>query len=107
MSHLPSCSRIGTLAALPLLLFAPNTVHGEEQALRQAIDAAIQSGWQKHDVKPAQRSNDAEFLRRIYLDLVGVIPTYEETVAFLDSKEPDKREKMIDQLLADPRFAQH
>src|SRR5262249_43804414 len=41
------------------------------------------------------------------LDLIGVIPTYAETVAFLESKDPAKREKLIDTLLADPRFAQH
>jgi len=45
------------------------------------------------------------FLRRIYLDLVGMIPTYEETTAFLKDTDPKKREKIIDKLLADPRYA--
>src|SRR5262249_15391938 len=49
-------------------------------------------------------ADDAEFLRRVYLDLVGVIPTADKVKAFLESKDPQKREKVIDELLADPRF---
>ena len=75
--------------------------------LRQFIDAEVRAAWQQRQITPAARSSDGEFLRRVSLDLVGVIPTYEETVAFLDSKEPTKREQLIDRLLADPRFARH
>ena len=81
-------------------------LRAEEQPLRQVIDAEIQAGWQREKHTPTVPSTDAEFLRRIYLDLVGTIPTYEETVAFLASKEPAKREQLVDKLLADPRFAQ-
>lgn len=78
-----------------------------EKPLRDAIDAAVRSAWAQQKLTPAAPASDAEFLRRIYLDLVGTIPTYEETLAFLDSDAAGKREKLIDQLLADPRFAQH
>ena len=57
--------------------------------------------------QPAAASSDPEFLRRVYLDLVGVIPTYDETVAFLADTATDKRAKLIDKLLEDPRYAQH
>src|SRR5581483_5588314 len=50
------------------------------------------------------RADDAEFLRRAYLDLVGVIPTAEKAQAFLDSTDANKRAALIDELLADPRF---
>jgi hypothetical protein len=78
---------------------------GEE--LRQIIDREVKSGWEKQKLKPAPRTTDAQFLRRIYLDLVGVIPTHEEAVAFLDDPSPEKRTQLIDKLLADPRYAQH
>ena len=52
-------------------------------------------------------ASDAEFLRRVCLDVAGVIPTYDETVAFLGDATADKRQKLIDRLLDDPRFAQH
>ncbi|WP_166829950.1 DUF1549 domain-containing protein [Thalassoroseus pseudoceratinae] len=54
-----------------------------------------------------QRCNDAEFLRRIYLDLVGVIPSVEEARAFLEDASPTRRQNLVDRLLADPRHTWH
>lgn len=50
---------------------------------------------------------DPAFLRRIHLDLVGVPPTAAEARTFLDDSAPDKRVRLIDRLLADPRRADH
>lgn len=55
----------------------------------------------------AALANDGEFLRRVTLDLHGVIPTSAEARAFLDDPSPNKREIVIDRLLASPRFAIH
>jgi len=52
-------------------------------------------------------ADDAEFLRRVNLDLTGRIPTGEQAVRFLDSKETDKRRKLVDELLASPNFGKH
>ncbi len=76
----------------------------EAQALARIIDQQIERRMQTEGVKAAPRSDDAEFLRRVYLDLVGVIPTAERVQAFLDSKDANKRALVIDELLADPRF---
>lgn len=51
--------------------------------------------------------SDAEFLRRVSLDLIGMTPTVAETRAFLADSSPDKRAKLVDQLLASPRFTRH
>lgn len=51
--------------------------------------------------------SDAEFLRRVSLDLNGMTPTGLEAKAFLDDPAPDKRQKLIEKLLASPRFARH
>lgn len=74
--------------------------------LREVIDSQIQAAWVKEKITPARPASDAEFLRRVYLDLVGSIPTYEETVQFLNDPDLAKREKWVDRLLADPRYAQ-
>lgn len=71
-----------------------------------AIDRHLQNGMATWRLKPAPQSDDAEFLRRIHLDLTGRVPTAEQAVAFLDNKEPDKRAKLIDQLLATPQFGE-
>lgn len=55
----------------------------------------------------AALASDGEFLRRVTLDLHGVIPTSAEARAFLDDPTPNKREIVIDRLLASPRFAVH
>ena len=55
----------------------------------------------------AQRSDDAEFVRRVKLDFTGTIPTASEVRAFLKDKTPNKRTKLIDQLLAKDTFASH
>ncbi|MFM7151687.1 MAG: DUF1549 domain-containing protein [Gemmataceae bacterium] len=56
---------------------------------------------------PARQSSDAEFLRRIYLDLTGCIPPAGEARRFLADPNPNKRVALIDQLLASPEHARH
>src|SRR5262245_45326435 len=51
--------------------------------------------------------NEADFVRRIHLDLTGVIPTAEETRAFLADTNANKRQQLIDELLASPAFVRH
>ncbi len=58
-------------------------------------------------MEPAPLSDDAEFLRRVYLDLAGRIPTVSQTRAFLADKRSDKRDRLVEQLLASPRYATH
>jgi len=74
--------------------------------LREVIDGQVRAKWAAEKLTPAKPATDAEFLRRVTIDLVGSIPSYEETIAFLESKEPTKREKLVDRLLEDPRHAQ-
>ncbi|MFO0880551.1 MAG: DUF1549 and DUF1553 domain-containing protein [Gemmataceae bacterium] len=90
-----------------LLLASALVVPAAEIPLRERIDARLQEVWTQGKIVPAQPASDSAFLRRIYLDLVGTVPTYDETRAFLDDKRADKRQRLIDQLLADPRFALH
>jgi hypothetical protein len=62
------------------------------------IDRFVEAKWPAKQT--AERSSDAEFLRRVYLDVVGVIPTIEEAQTFLADRTPGKRETLIDTLLA-------
>jgi hypothetical protein len=54
---------------------------------------------------PAERSSDEVFLRRVYLDTIGTLPTASEAKQFLDSADPDKRASLVDQLLEREEFA--
>lgn len=73
-----------------------------EAPLHQRIDAFVQT---KANGKPAAAvTDDAEFLRRVYLDLAGRIPSVEEARTFLQDTSADKRAKVIDRLLASPDY---
>ena len=84
-------------AVLPNLAFAQEPLH---QRIDQLVNAA--------PLGPvATNCSDAEFLRRVSLDLNGMTPTGVEAVTFLNDPAPDKRQKLIDKLIASPRFARH
>jgi hypothetical protein len=65
--------------------------------LARLIDRAIQERLAAEKVTSAPQADDAEFLRRVYLDITGVIPPADKVRAFLDSKQPDKRARLIDE----------
>jgi hypothetical protein len=69
------------------------------------IDKHVYSRLQKLRMNPSELCSDSEFLRRAYLDLIGMLPTPEETRKFRAEVRPDKRAKLIDALLERPEFA--
>jgi mono/diheme cytochrome c family protein len=76
------------------------------------IDRFIIGAWQKANLPqaaaPPLLCSDATFLRRVYLDLIGRVPTLAETRQFLDSNDRDKRKKLVDTLLArNDEYAAH
>ena len=58
-------------------------------------------------IVPSEPVDDARFLRRVSLDLIGRLPTPEEVRAFLADADPQKREKIVDHLLERPEYADH
>ena len=63
------------------------------------IDRLLESSWKKAGVSLGKVATEEEYLRRSYLDLLGRIPTVQEANAYLQTKETDKREKLVDFLL--------
>jgi hypothetical protein len=93
-----------------LTLFSTGTWAADKPdaaALAQNIDRAIDKALEADKIAPSAKADDAEFLRRAYLDITGAIPSPEKVAAFLDSTDPDKRAKLIDELLASPAFGRH
>jgi len=76
-------------------------------ALTATIDRHLAAAWEANKVQPAPPAGDAEFLRRVYLDLAGRIPSVAEARAFFDDKRPDKRQRLVEQLLEGPRYVTH
>src|SRR5262249_37709244 len=72
------------------------------------IDRIVDAYSQQPRIPPPTPIDDATFLRRVSLDLVGLLPTPEQLDAFLADAAPDKRERLIRQLLANNRaYAEH
>jgi hypothetical protein len=76
----------------------------EAIALAKLIDSEINKKLKSEGIPASPLATDAEFYRRVHLDLVGVVPSADKVVAFLESKDPHKRQKAIDELLTDERF---
>jgi hypothetical protein len=71
------------------------------------IDDLLAKSWADNRIVPAARSDDAEFCRRVWLDLAGVAPPIGEARAFLRDTAAGKRETLIDRLLQSPQHANH
>jgi hypothetical protein len=71
------------------------------------IDELVDAKLQSLSIEPSPVVSDNVFLRRVSVDLIGRLPTVEEARAFLDSADPNKREVMVDKLLAQREYADH
>ena len=103
--------RVPSLVATVSLAYASAVMAGDNvsDALQMArrIDAIVQANWEQEGIAPADRSDDSEFLRRVSLDITGVIPTVGTVREFLEDDRDDKRKRLIDRLIASPRHAAH
>jgi hypothetical protein len=71
------------------------------------IDEMIRAEWAAHAITPAAPVDDAQFLRRAYLDVVGTIPPPEVVTSFALDAGVEKRARMVETLLASPAYAEH
>lgn len=71
---------------------------------RGTIDRHIFGVLESQGITPAERTNDYEFVRRVTLDLTGRVPTREKTLAFVTDATPDRRAKLVDELLSSPEW---
>jgi hypothetical protein len=71
------------------------------------IDRHVVEKLNRLKIAPSPLTGDEEFLRRVFLDLIGVQPRPEEVKAFLADRDPKKRDKVIDALFARPEFIDH
>lgn len=86
---------------------AKSIKHGEIIKISDQIDSLVLAKLENDGIEQNPKAGDEIFLRRIYLDVVGRIPTLDETKAFLDSKSKTKRGDLIDELLDSYGFVSH
>ena len=74
---------------------------------RNFIDTFVFSNLKQVGVPPSPVCDDATFLRRVSLDIAGHLPTVEEARSFLSSRDPEKRDQLIESLLSSPDYADY
>ena len=84
-----SCATVTTMTTVD------RHVHSSTKHLDRHIDTVLK----REGLEPSRQTDDVEFLRRIYLDMTGRIPTPEEVLEFIDDGSPNKRSRKIDELI--------
>jgi len=70
------------------------------------INERIRAVWKEFEIQPSPRATDGEWCRRVYLDILGRIPTVDELNAFTRDSDPDKKLKLVNSLLYDEKYTE-
>ena len=68
------------------------------------VDELVQARWRDLHLVPSELCSDEVYLRRAYIDLIGQLPTQQDRAEFLADMDPDKRNKVVENLLSRPEF---
>lgn len=97
----------GVLLADEVVAGRPAAAAGAEVSLGEFIDQQIRQGWTDNEIEASPLASDEEWVRRVYLDLVGRIPTLTEAREFLADKNPRKRAMLVDALLENEDYVRN
>lgn len=96
-----------TAVAIAVLSHAPSTFAMDLKARSAEIDKLVTANLAKQKLSPTEAITDEVFVRRIFLDIAGRIPSLKETTEFLADASPDKRAKLIDSLMDSDGYVQN
>ena len=82
------------------------SVQEKSESVTAEIDRLLLQAAQKENITPATTTSDEEFLRRVYLDLIGTVPSVRDLTLFVLDPSSDKRRRMIDFLLNSPGYSE-
>lgn len=91
----------------PVVAVAPPEVIEIPADIVGFVDDQLAATWADAEVTPSAPADDAEWLRRVYLDLVGHIPSREEAARFFAESEPEKKSRVVERLLGSTDFSRN
>ena len=92
--------------SVPLANEVPKEIY-EKLPRKNLIDEQVWQKLARLRLTPSEPAKDHTFLRRVFIDIIGRAPTADEAKQFLDDPSPNKREALVDHLLAQPDYAEH
>ena len=96
---------VGTFTALAIGADSTASSADKRNTPIADIDSLMRTSWQENEIAPSPPATDGEWCRRVFLDVVGRIPTLDELNAYLEDTSSDKKALLVDRLLSD-RYAQ-
>ena len=84
----------------------PEIPKSENSRNSKPIDAFILSELEKNKIRLSPKSSQEELIKRIYYDLIGLVPSYERVQQFVNNKDIDGYEKLVDELLESSHFGE-
>jgi len=72
----------------------------------EKIDKALQQGWLEAEVRPSPAEDELKWCRRLFLDVIGRIPSYDELAEFAKDKSAGKKQNLLNRLLNDDRYTE-
>lgn len=100
--------RVAAGCLMVLALAGARTSDAQTKPLTSAdIDKIMRTEWKREKITPAPPVEDAQFLRRVTLDITGTIPSAESVKKFLANKSTNKRAEVIEELLQSPAYVKH
>lgn len=104
---LGSCIFLLAAVCVPAFPAEEKFTTGSSDPLISFVNEQISRSWQENEIQPSEVADDAEWLRRVYLDIAGHVPTGNATEDFMRDKDVSKRSKVIDALLADSGYVRN
>jgi hypothetical protein len=102
---------IGITCWLPTVAMSQQTSPSEEGLVNdygipevRRINQEIRTGWSEYEITPSKKATDGEWCRRVYLDVIGRVPSVQELNDFLSSTETDKQKQLVNKLLYDEDY---
>jgi hypothetical protein len=99
-------NRFSSLMAILLVVASVQAADDAIPPQVAEINAAIEQQWKDYEIKPAPEVDDSTWCRRVYLDLIGRIPTLAELTEFVQDRSSGNRQRLVNKLLYDDKYAE-
>ncbi len=83
-----------------------STSTSENDSQVHQIDKLVEQVWADYDLQPSKEATEGEWCRRVFLDIIGRVPTIKEATEFISSRDKDKKERLVNALLYDDSYTE-